>query len=128
PPPPPAAPPAPGDEPPRLRAEAVGQEAVDSREHHLPAVGYAPPPGDPAPDRVGEARLRVGDQARDRVSEARDRVGDPAPDRVGDALLRVGGERDPTRHRQDPARAQGDPTRGRTAQLPDELGQIYTEV
>jgi predicted dehydrogenase len=116
------------DETARLRAEAVGQGGVDSRKHHLPAVGYAPPPGDPARDRVGDGRLRVGDPAPNRVGDGRLRVGDPAPDRVGDGRFRVGGEGDLTQHREDRARAQGDPTQGRTAQAPDELGQIYTEV
>ena len=142
-----------GDETARLRAEAVGPGAVDSRRHHLPAVGYAPPPGDrapeggvptrprswgppgpqakpgdPAPDRVGQARDRSGGPAPDRLGDARDRSGGPAPDRLGDARERSGGEGDPTRHREDRAPAQGDLTQGRAAQVPDELGQIYTEV
>ena len=101
--------PPPGDVPPavlsalreetaRLRAEVVGPGGVDNRTHPLPGLGYAPPPGDPAKDRVGDARDRSG------------------------------GEGDPTRHREDRAPAQGDPTQGRAAQVPDELGQIYTEV
>ena len=112
-----------GDETARLRAEAVGPGGVDSRRHHLPAVGYAPPPGDPAPEGGVPARPRAwgppGPQGR---------AGDPAPDRVGDARDRSGGEGDPTRHREDRARVQGGPTHGRAAQVPDELGQVYTEV
>jgi myo-inositol 2-dehydrogenase / D-chiro-inositol 1-dehydrogenase len=86
------------DETARLRAEAVGQGAVDNPTHPAAPVGYAPPPGDPAPERVGDTRLRVG------------------------------GEGDPTRHREDRARARRDPAQGRTAQVPDELGRLYTEV
>jgi predicted dehydrogenase len=55
-----------GDETARLRAEAVGTGAVDSRRHHLPAVGYAPPPGDPTksraawvPDELGQIYTEV---------------------------------------------------------------------
>jgi len=41
--------------------------AVDNPEHPPHPVGYAPPPGDPTADRVGEARRLAG------------RVGGPGP-------------------------------------------------
>jgi myo-inositol 2-dehydrogenase/D-chiro-inositol 1-dehydrogenase len=78
--------PPPGDVPPavlsalreetaRLQAEAVGQGAVDSRKHHLPAVGYAPPPGDPAQDRAGDTRDRSRDPAQGRTAQVADGLG-----------------------------------------------------
>jgi hypothetical protein len=42
-------------------AVGAGSGAVDSRAHLQPEVGYAPPPGDPTPDRVGEARPAGGE-------------------------------------------------------------------
>jgi myo-inositol 2-dehydrogenase/D-chiro-inositol 1-dehydrogenase len=101
--------PPPGDVPPavlsalreetaRLRAEVVGPGGVDNRTHPLPGLGYAPPPGDPARDRVGDARDWSGG-VRLRVEGE----GDPPPDRVGGAW-------------------------DRTDRAPDELGRLYTEV
>ena len=49
-----------GDETARLRAEAVGPGAVDSRRHHLPAVGDAPPPGDPTQGRAAQVPDALG--------------------------------------------------------------------
>jgi myo-inositol 2-dehydrogenase / D-chiro-inositol 1-dehydrogenase len=73
--------PPPGDVPPavlsalqeetaRLRAEAVGQGGCGQPPAPPPAVGYAPPPGDPAAAGPGTARPGPGgpgDPARDRV-------------------------------------------------------------
>ena len=48
--------------PTRPRQRGCGQPT-----HPTPAIGYAPPPGDPARNRVGAARLGVGGAARGRV-------------------------------------------------------------
>jgi myo-inositol 2-dehydrogenase / D-chiro-inositol 1-dehydrogenase len=74
----------------RLQAEAVGQGGCGQPNAPARRLGYAPPPGDPAPEGRGQARGR-GDPAQDRGDPAQDR-GDPAQDRgvrAGDELGRL---------------------------------------